>query len=291
MRRSRVGALGALSVVIMVAASSGVAPAASSPSATGSQAFVSGTPAAIACGGSVDARVTVNGQAGSSGTSTDVMLVLDLSGSTGTPPSKLADLKRAAIDAIDALDAADGVTNQTIAGNAAGIVDYRDAGATIRVPLGASYATLVNAVNTLPAPSGGSPHGTGIGTASTALAASASGYANAMILIGDGLGTTSEVAGGTSAATTAKANGDRILAVGIGADASQPTLASWATQTSFYQSGTPGSIDKTKLLTDLDAAVAIPVSFTVTETLGGNFSAAPVSSSTGTVTPSAGTLT
>ena len=119
MRRRQLGVAGALLALVLVAASAGVAPAAD-PSATASQAFVAGSPSAIDCDGSVNAQVTVNGQAGSTGAATNVMLVLDLSGSTGVPPSKLADLKRAATDTLDALDAADGAADGAINGNAAG---------------------------------------------------------------------------------------------------------------------------------------------------------------------------
>ena len=187
MRRSRLGALGALSAVIMVAVTTGVAPAAS-PSATGSQAFVSGSPAAIACGGSVDARVTVNGQAGTTGAATDVMLVLDLSGSTGTPPSKLADLKRAATDALDRARRGrrgDRPVDRRQRARASSTTGARRA--TIRRPARLELRHARAAViNGLPAPAGGSPHGAGISTASAALAASASGYAKAMVLISDG---------------------------------------------------------------------------------------------------------
>jgi hypothetical protein len=122
---------------------------------TASQALVAGSPTAIACGGFVDARVTVTSQSGSSGQTTNVMLVLDLSGSTGVPPSKLADLKRAAKDSLDALDAADGATDQSIAGNAAGVVVYRGSTAASGAA-GSSY--VVNA------PALGSPHDAGINT-------------------------------------------------------------------------------------------------------------------------------
>ena len=241
MRRSRLGALGALSAVIMVAVTTGVAPAAS-PSATGSQAFVSGTPAAIACGGSVDARVTVNGQAGSTGASTDVMLVLDLSGSTGTPPSKLADLKRAAIDALDrarcvptgrrisrspATPRASSTTADVGRDHPrAARLDVRHAGRRREQPARARPAAARTARASAPR--------------ARRSQRAPSGYANV-----DGPDRRwprerrREVASGTSAATTAKANGDRILAVGIGADASQATLSSWASQTGYYQSGTP----------------------------------------------------
>lgn len=291
MRRSRLGAFGALCAVTLVAASTGVAPAAA-PSATASQALVSGSPTAIACGGFVDARVTVTSQAGNSGQATNVMLVLDLSGSTGVPPSKLGDLKRAAIASLDALDAADGATDQSIAGNAAGVVVYAGSTATVRAPLGSSYATLLAAVNGVPAPSGGSPHDIGINTAATALAASAPGVAKAMVLISDGQATGSALTSASNAATAAKNAGDRIVPIGLGTgtDVSQANLSTWASQPSYYQSGTPGPISTAKLVADLGAAVAIPTNFTATETLGANFAATPQSSTTGTVTTSPGTL-
>ena len=109
MRRSRLGAFGAICAFVAVgAAATGIATAAATPSASAVQSLVAGSPSAIACGGSVDATVTVTGQPGTTGQSTDVMLVLDLSGSTGTPPSKLANLESAATDTLAALDAADG---------------------------------------------------------------------------------------------------------------------------------------------------------------------------------------
>jgi hypothetical protein len=291
MRRSQLAVVGALCAVTLVAASTGVAPAAA-PSATASQALVSGAPTAIACGGFVDASVTVTSQAGSSGQATNVMLVLDLSGSTGQPPSKLADLKRAAKDTLDALDAADGATDQSIAGNAAGVVVYRGSTAAVTAPIGSTYTALLAAVNGVPAPSGGSPHDVGINTAATALAASVPGVAKAMVLISDGQATGSELTSASNAATSAKAAGDRIVPIGLGtgSDVSQANLSSWASQASYYQSGTPGPINQTKLVADLGAAVAIPTNFTVTETLGANFAAAPQSSTTGTVTTSPGTL-
>ena len=150
----------------MVAASSGVAPAASSPSATAAQAFVSGSPAAITCGGSVDARVTINGQAGSTGASTNVMLVLDLSGSTGSRRQARRS-RRAGNDALDALDAADGAADQSIAGNAAGIVDYQGTTGSVTAAIGSTYTALLAAVNG-GTPSSGSPHGAGISTATSA---------------------------------------------------------------------------------------------------------------------------
>jgi hypothetical protein len=292
MKSTRLGALGALCAVIAIGATAGVAPAASSPSATAAKAFASGTPSAIACGGFVDQRVTVTGQAGSSGNATNVMLVLDLSGSTGTPPSKLADLRRAATDTLAALDAADGTTDQSIAGNAAGVTYYRGSAATVSAALGSSYSALVAAINALPAPSGGSPHAAGINTAAAALAAAANGYARSLVLVSDGQAAGTELSDATAATTAAKGNGVRIVPIGVGtgADVSQANLQAWASSASSYQSGTPGPINRTQLVGDLGAAAAIPVNFTVTETLGANFAAGSSAVSTGAVTTSAGAL-
>ena len=290
MRRSRLGALGALGAVLLIAVTAGVAPAAVSPSATAAQALVSGSPSAIACGGSVDARVTLTAQAGSTGADTNVMLVLDLSGSTGTPASKLADLRRAALDTIDALDAADGTVNQAIAGNRAGIVVYQGSTGTVTVPLGASYSVLAAAINAPLVTAGGSPHAAGINAAAAAL--SAGSLARAMVLISDGQAAGAELTSATTAAGTAKSGGARIVTVGIGTgtDVSPANLQIWASP-GAYQSGTPGPLDRSKLVTDLGATVAVPTTFTVTQTLGANFSAAPVSSPAGTtVTTGAGTL-
>lgn len=292
MRGSRLGALCALCVVVLVAAATGVAPAATSPSATAAQAPVASSPTAIACGGFIDARVTVTSQAGSSGAAIDVMLVLDLSGSMGAPATKFTDLKSAATATLDALDAADGSIDQSIAGNGVGIVYYRASTATPAAAIGSSYNTLISTINSLPPPSGSSPHDLGINAGSAGLAASTSGYAKAMVLVSDGQAAGAELTNASDAATNAKASGIRILPVGIGTDpdVSQANLSSWASQASYYQPGTPGPIDKSKLISDLGAAVAVPTNFTVTETLGANFSAAPQSSSTGTVTTGAGTL-
>ena len=120
----------------------------------------------------------------------------------------------------------------------------------------------------------GSPHGAGISTA----AAGPRGE-HERLRAGDDrdqrrLGNRTELANASSAAAHAKASGIRIVAVGIGtATRARPTLE-LGVASGYYQSGTPNPIDKTELIADLGAAVAVPVSFTLTETLGANFSAA-----------------
>jgi hypothetical protein len=289
MRRTRLAAFGALGALVLAGVAAGVAPAASSPSATASQALVTGSPSAIACGGYVDAQVTVTGQAGSTGTATAVMLVVDLSGSAGDS-SKFANEKAAATDALNALDAADGSADQSIAGNAVGLVYYQGTTATLEAPIGASYATIASDIAGLPSPNGGSPHDAGINTANTGLQAAPSGDAKAMVLITDGQATGSALTAATNAATAAKGSGDEIVPIGIGTDVTEDNLTTWATQPGSYQSGTPGPIDKTKLISDLGALDSVPTNFTLAEALGANFSAVPQTPSTGTVTTGPGTL-
>ena len=147
---TRLGALGGLCAAVAVIAATGVATASSSPTATASQAPVAGSPTAIACGGSVDAQVTITGHAGITGDVTDVMVVVDLSGSTGTPPSKLANLKSAANATVDALAATGG-------GNPVGLEYYQGTSATISAALGSTHSALTSAIGLLPGPDGGSP--------------------------------------------------------------------------------------------------------------------------------------
>jgi hypothetical protein len=283
MRRHRLGAFGALCAVALVVGATGVAPAATPPSATASHALVAGSPSAIACGGFVDASVTLATTAGTTGNSTAVMLTLDLSGSTGVPPSKLTNLKDAAKAALAALDAADGATDSSISGNSAGIVTYQGTTATVVAGPGTPYGTLVSDIDALGPPSGNSPHNVGIDTAASALATAPSGFAKAMVLITDGQATGSLLTATTTAATNAKAAGVTIVPIGIGtgADVSQTNLQSWASSSGSYQAGTPGPINQTKLVSDLGAAVAVPTNFTLTETPGATFSLAARSSTAG----------
>ena len=274
MRWNRLGAVAALGAVLVTAVSVGVASAATNPSATASQA---GSPSTIACGGTVQIQATVSTQAGTSGQATDVMLVLDLSGSMGSPAGKFTDLKRAATDALTALNAADG-----LAGNRVGLVTYRDTTASLVAAPGASFSTLSGDISSLAAPSGDSPHNLGIDAGAAALAASTN--AKAIVLISDGQATGSDLTNSTNSATTAKGHGIRIVPIGIGADVTKSNLQNWASSSSYYQDGTAAPIDQTKLISDLGAAVSVPTSFALTETPGTNFTLSPVSSTAGTVT-------
>lgn len=279
MRASRLGAFGALGAVLLVGLAAGVAPAATTPpSVTASHAPVAGSPSAISCDGFVDAHVTVTGHAGTTGTARAIMLTLDLSGSMNVPTTKFADLKRAATDTLDALNAADGSADHTIGGNSVGIVVYHGTSVTTITPTH-DYDALAAAITGLGTPTGDSPHNRGIDAASAALSSSAG---KAIELISDGQATGTLLTATNTAATKAKAAGALIVPIAIGTDATVANLEGWATTASVVQHPAPGgSIDKNKLLADLDAQVVVPATFTLGETLGTNFSAANAVASNG----------
>ena len=270
MRRRRSRALGVLGVSLVVAAAvaAGIGAAAVvPPSATVSQAAVAGSPSALECKGSLNGQVAITGHAATVGQATDVELVLDVSGSMGSPSSKFTALKAAAKATIDALDAADGHTDQSIAGNRVGIVRYSNSSGTEAVALGASYTALVTGVETLPSPGGGSPHNAGINAGVAALGSG--GNAKAIVLITDGQATGTLQSATSTAAADAKAAGIRIVPIGISADtAGRTNLENWASSAAYYQGGT---VDQGKLRSDLGALVSTPASFAVTVTPGANF--------------------
>ncbi len=304
MRRGRLCALSALCALVVAGMATGVAPATVSPSGTQS---LLGTPTpttVAACGGTVDARVTITGHAATSGQATDVMLVLDLSGSIVGSAAYFQDLRDAANAALDALDAADGAVDGSTASNLngatpnkVGIITYRDNAASVAAGLTTDVSSLHGIVNGPLTPNGGgSPHAAAINQAATTLAGSTT---KAMVIITDGLGDSA-----TTAAANARAGGVRIVPVGIGtATATETNLKNWAGpgNESYYQSGSPatGTIDGQKLRGDLGALFVDPADFSVAVALGTKFSATPLTNSAGTgvtpalnvATPDAGTLT
>jgi uncharacterized protein YegL len=245
--------------------------AASDPSVSGAKQFDGAeAPDAILCAGSVDVKVTLTGTAGVDGTATDVMLVLDLSGSiSGTD---ITQLKAAAKDVVDALD-----VGQLALGNRVGVVTYRGTvvAPTLTTTAPGTDAVALKAAIDAVVFGGGSPHGAGINAAASALATSTN--ARAMVILTDGLNVQDNPSG---AATTAKNAGITIATIGIGGDAASTVLEGWASDDSYYQPGTPGPINKDKLVTNIGAAVAVPASFTLTETLASSFTASDVSGGT-----------
>ena len=226
------------------------------------------------------------------------MLVLDLSGSV-VSSSELGDLKNAATATLNALDAADGSTDSTISGNSVGITVYHsdgeDPNASVVMPIGSSYGDLATYISSgLPTEGGGSPHNLGIDAATAEL--SDAGGAHAIVLITDGQTDDSLLAATTASANAAKSSHITIVPIGVGGSgptgtANAANLKSWATDPASYQDATPGPINKTKLVSDLGAAVSLPTNFTVTEALGAHFNGSQVNPpSTGTVTPGTHTL-
>ena len=240
--------------------------------------------------------MSLTGHDGETGTATDIELVLDLSGSMG---ANLAQMTNAATAFVNALDASDGTNNGTLGrGNKVGIVTYQgnDApgSASRLVALTDNESSLTSALSPL-STSGGSPHNRGIIKAAEELAAAGGTSAKAMVLFTDAQ--TGQAAGAT-AATNAKNAGVKIYAVGFELAASTaPTLKSWASPTGSatdtppgtdnYQSAstTPADIAN-ELIEDIGVAVAVPATFSVTETLGAHFTASGASATVGTVNPS-----
>ncbi len=247
------------------------APASSPPSVTGQTSLV-GAPNALACNGAVNVRVTLTGTAGVDGNATDIMLVLDLSGSiSGT---QLGDLKNSAKSFVEALD---------LARNRAGIVTYQGSSATPRVPLGGTKASLTGYIDGITDADtrDASPHHRGIQAAQTALTSSTNKKALALFTDGQ-----TQQTDALAAATAAKATPDpniRIATIGIGGGAAMSAMESWATQPDYYQSGSSG-FSANELVSDLGAAIAVPAAFTLTETLGSTFTASAAVASKGSVT-------
>ncbi len=264
-------------IVVVIAATTGMfvtgEAAASAPSVTGSTALV-GAPSALTCGGTVNVRVTLTGTGGITGTATDVMLVLDLSGSISG--AKLTALKTAATSFVQALD---------LGRNRAGIVTYKGSSAATPLPLGSTKNALVNYLSGISGTSGSSPHHLGIGAAQAALTAPGSSNARALALFTDGLTQQSEAQTAAATAKAAPAN-IRIATVGLGGDAAATAMRAWASDPGYYQSGSSG-FDATKLVADVGAAVAVPAAFTLTETPGQHFGLSGAGSSAG---PTPGSL-
>ena len=260
MRRSRLGAFGALCAVASRRSGRRESRrAATPPSATASQTLVAGSPSAIACGGSVDARVTLTGQPGTTGAATDVMLVLDLSGSTACRPasSPISSVRRT--DTLDALDAADGTTDQSIAGNRRRHRRLPGLGATVTAPIGSSYSDAARPPSTASRRRrAGSPHNARHQHCRRARSAR-SRTRKSMVLISDGQAICERPDERDQRCDDRQGERHPHRA----ASASAPTPPGEPPELGLAGQLLPvrnaGPINKTKLISDLGAAVAMPV--------------------------------
>lgn len=210
-------------------------------------------PTDIQCNGTTTVTLSLTGQTGISGTATDIMLVLDRSGSmSGTP---LADLKTAANIFVDMIDeATDGLLDGLIAnGSRIGVVSFAT-DATLNVSLTSDASLIKSSINGLVA-GGLTNHEDAISLAQSQLAAGGSSN-RIMIIMTDGQTTID--GNGQAEATDAKLAGTEIYAIGLGSvNVSQ--LNGWATDPDAdYVFITPDSSELEQIFEAIGAAIVVP---------------------------------
>lgn len=181
---------------------------------------------AIDCGGSFEVILTLEAEPDITNNPTDIVLILDRSGSM---EQSLPALKNAANVFIDIIDeSTDGTQDGTIGGGShIGIVSFSDT-ATQDTQLITSVANLKAAVNALSA--GGSTNHEDAFTQALALFDPQSANAKVMVMVTDGVTT----AGGNAntVATAAKAAGVTIYIIGLSGNGGidETALRQWASQ-------------------------------------------------------------
>ncbi|MBQ9121048.1 MAG: VWA domain-containing protein [Clostridia bacterium] len=210
----------------------------------------------IDCGGSFRVRLSLTAAPDITSNPTDIVLILDRSGSMAG--SALANLKNGAKAFIDIIDEATDSSQdgQIGSGSRIGIVSFADT-ATQDTQLITSVADLKAAVDALS--SGGSTNHEDAFTKALALFDPASTNAKVMIMFTDGVTT----AGGNpnTVATAAKAQGVIIYSIGLSGNGGidEQALRDWASDPdSAYVAITPDDEELEELFEDLARNIAIP---------------------------------
>lgn len=239
----------------------------------------------IECGGSLLVTLALAASPDISSNPTDIVLVLDRSGSMAGQP--LADMKVGADTFIDIIDeATDGSQDGNIgSGSRIGIVSFADT-ATADTQLITSVATLKAAVNSLTA--GGSTNHAAAFTEAVSLFDPASTNAKVIVLFTDGKTTAGPPPAPVAAA--ARAAGIIIYCIGlIGSDGIDVSvLNDWATDPdASHVAVTPDSGDLEQLFADLAANISKPgaTNIVINEKINSDFTI------TNLVPPSVGTAT
>ena len=197
--------------------------------------------ASIDCGGSFNVKLSLTAEPDITSNPTDIVLILDQSGSMSNSMDNLKKGANAFIDIID--EATDGISDGQIGGGSRiGIVGFNDV-ATQKTSLITSVADLKNAVNSLTA--GGSTNHEDAFTKGLELFDSNSTNAKVMVMFTDGVTT----AGGNpnTVATLAKSQGVVIYVIGLSGNGgiNEQAIDDWASDpSSAYVAITP---DETEL--------------------------------------------
>lgn len=211
--------------------------------------------AAISCGDSFDVILTLGAEPDIASNPTDIVLILDRSGSM---EQSLPALKNAANVFIDIIDqSTDGVQDGNIGGGSRiGIVSFSDT-ATQDTQLITSVATLKTAVNALDA--GGSTNHADAFTQALALFDPQSANAKVMVMVTDGFTT----AGGdaNAVATAAKAAGVTIYIIGLSGNGGidETALRQWSSQPNAeFVSIAPSDAELEAIFGDLARTITSP---------------------------------
>lgn len=210
----------------------------------------------IDCGGSFRVRLSLTAAPDIVSNPTDIVLILDRSGSMAGSP--LASLKNGADKFIDIIDeATDGSQDGQIgSGSHIGIVSFAD-NAVQNTQLITSVADLKNAVNGLTA--GGSTNHADAFTKATQLFDPASANAKVMVMFTDGVTTAGPDP--SSIAAAARAQGITIYVIGLSGNGGldEQALDDWASKpASAYVAITPDDAELEDLFEDLARNITKP---------------------------------
>ncbi len=265
----------------------GASPAAADPGKVTGDKTVADTD--ITCDGSTTVTVTLDGQTGIAGNPTDVVLVLDRSGSMAGQP--FTDLKAGATAFVDIVDeASDGALDGVIAnGSRIGVVSFSD-DADIDQGLTGDADAVKAAINGLVIENA-TNHEDAFQTAQAVLAGSQPGNAKTMIMFTDGL----TFGGGDpdDDAAAARAAGTEIYAIGLGG-ADVNALNTWATDPdSEHVFVAPSSGQLEAIFEAIGAAIVVPAAtdITVVDTVNGHFSVTGAAASKGILSQAGNVLT
>lgn len=239
--RTRFGTMAALLALGATALLAPPATAAPTPGASAS-------PTTVDRHGESTVTLTLDGETNTQSTPTDLVLVLDESGSIDS--AEFSQLRAFADDVVEAV-ADDGLFAN---GGRVGVVGFASGSETV-IALNADETTVRNAIAANPQSGGGTCIACGLNAANTMLGADDPARNQLVIVVTDGNASSGDTAG-ASASLQAKAD---VFAVGIGNFVSQGTLetiASGPGSTNTFAVG--GFGDLALLLETLVAAVVIP---------------------------------